>query len=109
MNASVTPGAIRPGQENIAGTRGPPSQPVPFSPRNGPAEPPNSLNMHHGPLSLVNRISVFSRSPCSSRQRTISPIDQSSSSTTSPYSPALLLPANGGAVNRGTCGMLCAR
>ena len=51
MNASVTPGAIRPGHENIAGTRGPPSQPVPFSPRNGPAEPPNSFE--HAPRTVV--------------------------------------------------------
>jgi len=52
--SDVLPGAIRPGQRAIMGTRIPPSHVVPFMPRRPPVLPPNQ-----GPLSEVNTTSVF--------------------------------------------------
>ena len=93
----------------MQGTRSPPSHVVDFSPRNGPLTPPNSLNMVHGPLSLVNTKIVFFVSFSASSVFKICPTDQSISSITSPYTPFALLPSNLGDAKIGTCGMLCAR
>src|SRR4051794_2999453 len=88
------------------GSRMPPSQVLALPERNRPAEPPFSLWISDGPLSLENTVSVSSARPSSFRVLRISPTLQSISSTTSPYGPRLLLPANFGLGWIGTCGMV---
>ena len=95
MPRASVPEGIRAGQRAIAGTRWPPSNVLVLPPRRPPALPPQSRIASQGPLSLVKideRVAVepeLRRASASS-----SPIDASSSSTTSPYVPRLDRPAN---------------
>ena len=80
----VTPDLILPGQRKIAGTRKPPSQVLTLPSKKGPAEPPFSFWLNHGPLSEVKTTSVFSSIPSWPRVCRIWPADQSISSIVSP-------------------------
>ena len=85
----VPPAGMRPGQRAIIGTRMPPSIVPPFAPDNGALEPPlRPLE----PLSEVKITSVFLSKPCCLSASRILPVDQSISSTESPYRPLALLP-----------------
>ena len=59
------PGLIFPGHQAMPGSRMPPSQVEPLPSRNSPAEPPCSLKVNHGPLSLEKNTTVFSAMPSS--------------------------------------------
>src|SRR5436309_14475163 len=99
----VTAGLIFPGHQAMPGSRIPPSQALPLPSNKGPAEPPTSPLFSQGPLSLVKKTKVF---PASFSRRSVSntlPTLQSSSSTTSPYSPRGLVPLNFVEANNGTC------
>src|SRR4051812_49566053 len=96
--SQTDPAAILPGHQTTVGSRMPPSRVEPFPPRNGPATPPFLPCANHGPLSLVNKTSVFRSSFNSFRVRRTRPALQSTSSTQSPYLPLADLPANCGPV-----------
>src|SRR5271169_634916 len=59
---STLPAGTWPGQRTIAGTRKPPSRPVPLPPANGVC-PPSGQVKFSAPLSVVNTTMVFSSSP----------------------------------------------
>jgi len=74
----MVPGLITPGHFATIGTRKPPSNTVPFSPRNGWLPPSGQLKIS-APLSLVNITMVSSAMPSSSSFFSNSPTIQSSS------------------------------
>ena len=103
MPADSVPGAMVPGHQARVGSRTPPSSVQPLLPRNGPDTPPALPLDAHGPLSLVNSTSVFSASFSSFKAPNTCPTLQSTSSTQSPYTPFLDLPAKSGCGYSGTC------
>ncbi len=113
IRASETAGLTRAGQRTTNGTRVPPSKLLYFPPRNGAAgawSPSFSTassrypSSSTGPLSLVNRTSVFRASLRRSSVDRISPTDQSSCAIASPRGPIDVAPTNRGCGTRGTCG-----
>jgi len=65
MPLRTCPAGIRPGQRMANGARKPPSQPRPFSPRNGDV-PPSGQENFSAPLSVVKITIVFSAIPSAS-------------------------------------------
>ena len=59
----TTPAGTRPGHQAMPGSRMPPSQVEPLPSRKGPAEPPASPSISHGPLSLVKKTRVLRSKP----------------------------------------------
>ncbi|MNE73325.1 hypothetical protein D3C80_1693300 [compost metagenome] len=82
-----------PGQRTSIGTRNPPSQVRPFSPRNE-AAPESGQWDRLTPLSEVNSTMVFSARPCSSRVFSSLPTSASSCRIASVYSVWPLLPSH---------------
>ncbi len=86
MPFTVEPGLTTPGQRTTHGTRKPPSQVLPFSPRNGVSPPSGQVNFS-APLSEENTTMVLSAMPSSSSFASRTPTMSSSCFMPSAYRP----------------------
>ena len=104
----TVPGRIRPGHQAMPGSRMPPSHVEPLPSRNGPADPPASPWISHGPLSLVKKTSVLLVEPLAAERvehLADAPVEFLDHVAVQPA--AALAGRTCSEANSGTCGKVC--